>query len=234
MPHSLTVPPSTLQFQDDGTAFTLVFALAVFFVVNYFAGRFYNVAKGRKITSLAQNALSDLDPSPRLRWSGTKAIVLSGTTKNRPVSEYRLNLLLMGRENIVNWAIARVTGRTDMAIFLANLPKKPRAQFDAIRKNTPPHRALMRGEKGRLYTAADPPPYTERGDMVIRQLAGESREMESLVRLISEQPRIWTFSVRREEPTLVVNLTLQGISKGEARDVLQTILLVSDKINGLQ
>lgn len=225
MSHSLTAPLSQLPIQEESFALFLVLVLAAFFFVNYFAGRMYNVAKGRRITSITKNAISDLDSSPQLRWT-TKAIVFAGSTKDKPVSEYRLSLFLMGRENIFNWAIARLAGRSDMGIFTANLPKTPRTQFDAIRKDTPPHRALRKGKQA-LY-------YSDAGDMVVRELAGERRTIASLLSLISKQSRIWTFSVRRDEPELVVNMTMQGVSEGEARAALQTILLVCDKINGPQ
>ncbi len=223
MPYGLTASLlAQLQMTQDELAITLVLGLAIFFFVNYFAGRMYNVSKGRKIAAIAQRALSDLDPTPRLRWS-TKAIVLAGTTKNKPVSEYRLTLLMMGRENIINWGIARLIGRSDLGIFAANLPKKPKIQFDVIRKDTPPHRALRK--------TADAVEYGEVGDLAVRELAGERRTIQSLVEMISEQTRVWTFSVRGGTPELVANLTLQGISEDEARGAVQAILKVCDRIN---
>ncbi len=225
MPHSLTAPLSQLPVQEENFALLLVLVLAAFFFVNYFAGRMYNVAKGRKIAAMAKNALADLDSSPQLRWT-TKAIVFAGSTKDKPVSEYRLTLFLMGRENILNWAIARLSGRGDIAIFTANLPKTPKTQFDAIRKDTPPHRALKKGKQALYYSDAE--------DMVVRELAGERRTIAALLSMISKQSRIWTFSVRRDEPELVVNVAMQSISESEARDALQTILLVCDKIGGPQ
>jgi hypothetical protein len=220
MPHGLTGPVA--QVPQDEFAFLLVLLLAAFFFVNYFAGRMYNVSRGRKVAAIAKAALSDLDPSPQVRWT-TKAVVLGGATKGKPVAEYRLTFLLMGRENLINWGIARLTGRADLGIFTANLSKKPAIQFDVIRKGTPPHKALRK--------AAEAVEYDDVADLAVRELVGGRSTIAELVDLVSRHTRIWTFSVRGETPQLVVNLTLQGVSEAEAREILQTVLRVCERIN---
>jgi hypothetical protein len=218
MSHGLTIPVAQLPTSDEELALFLVLVLAVFFFANYVAGRMYNVSRSRRVAAIAKGALSDLDPSPHLRWS-TKSIVLAGTTTGKSIAEYRFTLLLMGKENLINWGIARLSGRSDMGIFAANLPRKPRIQFDVIRKDTPPHSALRK--------APNAVEYNDVGDQAVREIVGGRSTIAGLVAQISKHPRIWTFSVREDTPELVVNLTLQGITEGEARDILQTILLVS-------
>lgn len=214
--NTLTDMQEAMSLQSEPVGATLlVFYLGLFFLGSYVGGRIYNRVRINRLRSTVGAALRKFDSGARVRAVGTKMLSFSGKSLGKIIGEYSLAVFVMGRENLLNWGLARIAGRGDMAILRARVRGKILGEVDLIRKRTPPHKRFVK-------TRSSQGVVKDFGEMMaILRSTTENLRPEEVAKTAQELERVdglWSFSLRRDVPELVVNLSLRKIATGELEE----------------
>ncbi len=205
-----------IDMAQDITA--LVFYLALFILASFVAGRIYNSIKINRLSTMFRDALAGLNIDGKLKVLGPKAIAFSGESFGSSIGRFSIGIFIMGRENILNWALARLAGRDDIAVFRARIRGVINTEIDAVREGTPPARKVKR----------------IRNKLVVNEHIFITRRnvsvSEHAYRRVSEYLRsiegLWSFSLRKTVPELVVTFSINGLNP----EKIKKNLVVIDKI----
>jgi len=217
------MPPLPMLFEPT----TLVFLLAIFFLASYIGGRMYNVVHMNRLKKVLGETLSRLGSKYKVRAAGTKMLSFSGESLGKVIGQYSITVFLMGRENLLNWGVAAVAGRGDMAILRARISGRILLELDVIRKKTPPYRRVA---KARLRQVD----VKEFDGMVavVRHSAKafDVTELEKVVNKLRDVRGLWSFSLRREVPELMVSLSVKQVAAGQLE---KEVKLINDALSRL-
>jgi len=182
----------------------LVFYLAIFFLISFLVGQNYNRKLLNQLRQSFSQAISHFDSARRVRPLGSKAMSFYGERLGDSIGEYSLFVILIGRENPLTWAVARLAGRLDIAVLRARAKGKLRIEFDILSKGTPPYRQLRK----KFAKMGDVIDYGEAVVVLKSERTGEAetKSRDVLNRMITVQG-FWSLSVRKSAPNVILNFS---------------------------
>lgn len=202
------------------------FVFVVIFVVGWFAlGTHLNVRKGNDSLSWLQDGLSLVGEKTTLRWLGSSIVELKIQQAKSPFSHAELLFVLEPRDVAPLWWLARLRGRRDLFIFRGTLRKRPRLELEALDTASWPARGTERQFQAKQWTEfpLSPPlvAYAPRQQTPAAQLV-QAVDLTGcpLVRL----------AIRQTEPNLEIQWHLARVRRHAARDVLETLRQVAERL----
>ena len=109
-----------------------VLAVAVFFLVWYYAAYVYSRGLVGRIGTELKQAVLGFGGTTRIRWFGTTAFRMTTEGASPPFRGLSVTVTLRPREMPINWAIGTAQGRRDTALVEASLREDPRVGFELV------------------------------------------------------------------------------------------------------
>lgn len=203
---------------------TFVFYLALLILASYIAGRIYGSIRVNKLRVNIAPVLERLGSKPRIHAAGSRMLTFSGSSLGKLIGQYSLTIFLLGRENPLNWLIARAAGRGDMVILRCRVKGDVRHEVDVIRKGTSPYKRLA---KKRVEGVVK-----DLGDTVAIILSQHDNGYEAVdkaVEILKNVSGLWSFSLRHEMPELIVTFSPKNLEA----ELEQAIKTVNDSVRFL-
>lgn len=113
-----------------------VFAVAVFFLVWYYAAYVYSRRLAGRVARELKDAILGLGGTSSVRWFGTTAFRMTTEGASAPFREVSVTVTLRPREMPINWAIGTAQGRRDAALVEASLRTQPKVAFELVDPST--------------------------------------------------------------------------------------------------
>ncbi len=119
---------------DPGLLAVLI--IAGFFLVWYFAGGGLNRRLARRLANEIRDSLLAWGGTSRVQPFGSTAFRMTTEGANPPFRDLSVVVTLEPREMPINWALAHVQGRRDVAVLEASLRQTPRIGFEIVDPTT--------------------------------------------------------------------------------------------------
>jgi hypothetical protein len=113
-----------------------VFAIAVFFLIWYYAAFVYSRRLAARVARELKDAVLGLGGTSTVRWFGTTAFRMTTEGATAPFREVSVTVTLRPREMPINWAIGTAQGRRDAALLEASLRTQPKVAFELVDPST--------------------------------------------------------------------------------------------------
>lgn len=200
---------------------TFVFYLALLLLASYIGGRIYGSVRINRLRLRLAPILERLGSKPRIRSAGSRILAFSGEALGKLIGQYSLTIFLLGRENPLNWLIARAAGRGDMVILRCRVKGEIRRELDIIRKGTAPYKRLAkRRVEGVIRDFGDSVA------IIPSQHASGYDAVDGAVETLRRVEGLWSFSLRREMPELIVTFSARNLEA----ELEQAIRAVNDSV----
>jgi hypothetical protein len=204
----------------------LVFILVVVFVVGWFAiGTQYNVRKGHQAMRWLQEGLPVIGEKTTLRWLGSSVVELKIQQAQPPFSHAEVLFVLEPRDVSIIWGFARLRGRRDLFIFRSGLRKQPQVELEVLDPSSWSTRSVARQLKNEQWSPISVPP-----PLVAYARPSSPRATELIASATVESCPLVRLAVHRSEPNLEVQWPLDQLRKHSARDVLEILRRVAERV----
>ena len=200
-----------------------IFIVVVLLVVGWFAvGTHLNVRKGESVLKWLQDGLPLIGEKATLRWLGSSAVELKIENAKPPFRAAQVLVLLEPRDVPFIWWWFRLRGRRDLFIFRGELRSNPRREFEAFNPETWSARGAARRIEEDEWTAVS-------AASALSAFAPQSStDPTAAVRAASlDGCSPLRVALRRSEPNLEIQWTLDELRKHTSREVAETIQRVA-------
>lgn len=136
---------------------TLTIAVVGLALLAWFAaGTIWNVRRGHEIMRWMQGGLPLLGERTTMRWLGSTAVEMVIRQARPPFEEAAVVIFLEPRDVPWMWAFSRGRGRRDTLIVRARLRQAPRADLEALDRQSWSGRDALRSLRGGEWSVREP------------------------------------------------------------------------------
>ncbi|HEU4383045.1 MAG TPA: hypothetical protein VFR85_06005 [Anaeromyxobacteraceae bacterium] len=134
----------------------LVTVLALALLFWFAGGTIWNVRRGRELMRWMQDGLPLLGERTTVRWLGSTAVEMVIRKANPPFEEAAVVIFLEPRDVPWMWALSRGRGRRDTVIVRGTLRVAPRADLEALDRESWSGRDALRSMGGDQWSLREP------------------------------------------------------------------------------
>ncbi len=201
-----------------------VTVLALLVLAWFVAGTVWNVRRGRELMRWMQGGLPVLGERTTVRWLGSTAVEMVIRSAKPPFEEATVVIFLEPRDVPWMWALSRGRGRRDTLIVRGKLRTSPRADLEALDRNSWSGRDAMRRLSAEPWSVREPS--APDGLAVYYKAVAALPRADALVELARRGGLVVRrLSVRRSEPHLQIHLALPsgGVSASELFEAVRAL-----------